>query len=225
MAKQVMTPQEEALAQAQAQTENFFEKHSKAVVIAMIAIFVLAAAIFGYKKLVSEPRMQAAQEMLYKAQYQFEQQNADLALALNGDENTPGFAQVAEQYGNTPAGNLANLYAAACSIRLGEMEAAESYLAKFKNVKGTPGEIINAMAAGLKGDIAVEKGDNAAAAAAFEAAAKVSDNLYTAPMYLRKAAQAYTALGNEAKAKECLDIIIDKYANSPEAANALKLAK
>ncbi|MBE6214451.1 MAG: hypothetical protein E7131_07250 [Rikenellaceae bacterium] len=225
MAKQVMTPQEEALAQAQAQTENFFEKHSKAVVIAMIAIFVLAAAIFGYKKLVSEPRMQAAQEMLYKAQYQFEQQNADLALALNGDENTPGFAQVAEQYGNTPAGNLANLYAAACSIRLGEVEAAESYLAKFKNVKGTPGEIINAMAAGLKGDIAVEKGDNAAAAAAFEAAAKVSDNLYTAPMYLRKAAQAYTALGNEAKAKECLDIIIDKYANSPEAANALKLAK
>lgn len=220
-----MTPQEEALAQAQAQTENFFEKHSKAVVIAMIAIFVLAAAIFGYKKLVSEPRMQAAQEMLYKAQYQFEQQNADLALALNGDENTPGFAQVAEQYGNTPAGNLANLYAAACSIRLGEVEAAESYLAKFKNVKGTPGEIINAMAAGLKGDIAVEKGDNAAAAAAFEAAAKVSDNLYTAPMYLRKAAQAYTALGNEAKAKACLDIIIDKYANSPEAANALKLAK
>ncbi len=220
-----MTPQEEALAQAQAQTENFFEKHSKAVVIAMIAIFVLAAAIFGYKKLVSEPRMQAAQEMLYKAQYQFEQQNADLALALNGDENTPGFAQVAEQYGNTPAGNLANLYAAACSIRLGEVEAAESYLAKFKNVKGTPGEIINAMAAGLKGDIAVEKGDNAAAAAAFEAAAKVSDNLYTAPMYLRKAAQAYTALGNEAKAKECLEVIIDKYANSPEAANALKLAK
>lgn len=220
-----MTPQEEALAQAQAQTENFFEKHSKAVVIAMIAIFVLAAAIFGYKKLVSEPRMQAAQEMLYKAQYQFEQQNADLALALNGDENTPGFAQVAEQYGNTPAGNLANLYAAACSIRLGEVEAAESYLAKFKKVKGTPGEIINAMAAGLKGDIAVEKGDNAAAAAAFEAAAKVSDNLYTAPMYLRKAAQAYTALGNEAKAKECLEVIIDKYANSPEAANALKLAK
>jgi TolA-binding protein len=108
---------------------------------------------------------------------------------------------------------------------LGEVEAAESYLAKFKNVKGTPGEIINAMAAGLKGDIAVEKGDNAAAAAAFEAAAKVSDNLYTAPMYLRKAAQAYTALGNEAKAKECLEVIIDKYANSPEAANALKLAK
>lgn len=225
MAKQVMTPQEEALAQAQAQTENFFEKHSKAVVIAMIAIFVLAAAIFGYKKLITEPRMKAAQEMLFEAQYQFEKQDADYALALNGDENTPGFVQVAEQYGNTPAGNLANLYAAACSIRLGDFDAAEAYLKKFHKVKGTPGEIINAMATGLKGDILVEKGDNAAAAAAFEAAAKVSDNLYTTPLYLRKAAQAYSGAGNEAKAQECLSAIIDKYPATMEAANAQKLVK
>lgn len=225
MAKQVMTPQEEALANAQTQTENFFEKHSKMVVIAMITIFVLAAVVFGYKKLISEPRMNAAQEMLYKAQYNFEQQNSDVALALNGDENTPGFVQVIEQYGNTPAGNLAHLYAAACSIRLGDFEAAEGYIVKFKNVKGIPGEIVNAMAAGLKGDIAVEKGDNAAAAAAFEAAAKVSDNNYTTPLYLRKAAQAYRAAGNEAKAQECLDILIDKYPASVEANEALKLSK
>lgn len=225
MAKQVMTPQEEALAQAQAQTENFFEKHSKAVVIAMIAVFALAAVVFGYKKLVSEPRQKAAQEMLFEAQYQFEKQDADFALALNGDENTPGFAQVAEQYGNTAAGNLANLYAAACSIRLGEVDAAETYLKKFNNVKGTPGEIINAMAAGLKGDIAVEKGDFAAAAAAFEAAAKVSDNSYTTPLYLRKAAQAYSEAGNEAKAQECLAVIIDKYPATMEANNAQKLVK
>ena len=225
MTKQVMTPQEEALANAQTQTETFFEKHSKMVVIAMIAIFALAAVVFGYKKLISEPRMNAAQEMLYKAQYNFEQQNSDIALALNGDENTPGFAQVVEQYGNTPAGNLANLYAAACSIRLGEFDAAEKYIAKYKNVKGTPGEIVNAMAAGLKGEIAVEKGDNAAAAAAFEAAAKVSDNNYTAPMYLRKAAQAYRAAGNDAKAQACLDILIDKYPATMEANEALKLSK
>ena len=225
MAKEVMTPQEEALANAQTQTENFFEKHSKMVVIAMIAIFALAAVVFGYKKLVSEPRLNAAQEMLYKAQYNFEQQNSDIALALNGDENTPGFAQVAEQYGNTPAGNLANLYAAACAIRLGDFDGAEKYLAKFNKVKGIPGEIVNAMAAGLKGDIAVEKGDNAAAAAAFEAAAKLSDNMYTAPLYLRKAAQAYTAAGNEAKAQECLDIVLDKYPASAEANEALKMSK
>jgi TolA-binding protein len=108
---------------------------------------------------------------------------------------------------------------------LGDFDGAEKYLAKFNKVKGIPGEIVNAMAAGLKGDIAVEKGDNAAAAAAFEAAAKLSDNMYTAPLYLRKAAQAYTAAGNEVKAQECLDILLDKYPASAEANEALKMSK
>ena len=67
MAKEVATPQEEILEAAQEQTENFFEKNSKTMVIALVAIFVLAAAVFGYKKLVMEPRMEKAQEMLYEA--------------------------------------------------------------------------------------------------------------------------------------------------------------
>ena len=125
MAKEVVTPQDEMLDAAQTQTENFFEKNSKMVVVAIVAIFVVAAAIFGYKKLIVEPRLNDAQEMLYEAQYRFEQENADFALALNGDENAPGFAQVVEKYGNTPAGNLASVYAAACALRLGDFDSAE----------------------------------------------------------------------------------------------------
>ena len=223
MAKEVVTPQEEMLESAKAQTENFFEKNSKMVVVAIVAIFALAAVVFGYKKVIVEPRMTKAQEMLFEAQYQFESQNADFALALNGDENTPGFAQVVEQYGNTPAGNLARMYAAACSLRLGEFDQAQSYINSFKNVKGVPGEIINAMAAGIKGDIAVEKGDNAAAAKLFEQAAKVSENDFTTPMYLRKAALAYTAMGNEAKAAELMKKINDEYPASYDAREAMKL--
>lgn len=223
MAKEVVTPQDEMLASAQTQGENFFEKNSKMVVVAIVVIFALAAAIFGYKKVIVEPRMTKAQEMLFEAQYQFESQNADFALALNGDENTPGFAQVVEQYGNTPAGNLARMYAAACSLRLGEFDQAQSYINSFKNVKGVPGEIINAMAAGIKGDIAVEKGDNAAAAKLFEQAAKVSENDFTTPMYLRKAALAYTAMGNEAKAAELMKKINDEYPASYDAREAMKL--
>ena len=125
MAKEVATPQEEILEAAQEQTENFFEKNSKTMVIALVAIFVLAAAVFGYKKLVMEPRMEKAQEMLYEAQYRFEQQNADYALALDGDASAPGFAEVADKYGSTPAGNLASLYAASCALRLGDPDRAE----------------------------------------------------------------------------------------------------
>jgi tetratricopeptide (TPR) repeat protein len=225
MAKEVVNPQEEILDNAQVQTENFFEKNSKMVVVAIVVIFVLAAAIFGYKKLIVEPRLNDAQEMLYEAQYRFEQQNADFALALNGDENVPGFAQVIEKYGNTPAGNLATVYAAACALRLGDFDAAEGYLAKYSNVKGATGELVNAMAVGIRGEIAVEKGDYAAAAAIFEKAANVSDNNYSAPLYLRKAAMAYAAAGNAAKAQECLQTINDKYPSSIEAREAEKLAE
>lgn len=224
MAKEVVTPQDEMLASAQTQGENFFEKNSKMVVVAIVVIFALAAAIFGYKKVIVEPRMTKAQEMLFEAQYQFESQNADFALALNGDENTPGFAQVVEQYGNTPAGNLARMYAAACSLRLGEFDQAQSYINSFKNVKGVPGEIINAMAAGIKGDIAVEKGDNAAAAKLFEQAAKVSENDFTTPMYLRKAAMAYAAMGEAAKAEALYNTINEQYPASYDVRDAQKLA-
>ena len=223
MAKEVVTPQDEMLASAQTQGENFFEKNSKMVVVAIVVIFVLAAAIFGYKKVIVEPRNVKAQEMLYEAQYQFESQNADFALALNGDENTPGFTQVVEQYGNTPAGNLARMYAAACSLRLGEFDQAQSFINSFKEVKGVPGAIINAMAAGIKGDIAVEKGDNAGAAKLFEQAAKVSENDFTTPMYLRKAALAYSAMGDAAKAEALLKTVSEQYPASYDAREATKL--
>ncbi len=223
MAKEVVTPQDEMLASAQTQGENFFEKNSKMVVVAIVVIFALAAAIFGYKKIIVEPRMNKAQEMLFEAQYKFEAQNADFALALNGDENTPGFAQVVEQYGNTPAGNLARMYAAACSLRLGELEQAQSYINSFKNVKGVPGAIINAMAAGIKGEIAVEKGNNAEAAKLFEQAAEVNENDFTTPMYLRKAALAYRAAGDTAKADALLKVIAEQYPSSFDARDAQKL--
>ena len=223
MAKEVMTPQEEMLENAQSQAENFFEKNSKMVVTAIVVIFAIAIAVFGYKKLVSEPRLNKAQEMLYAAQYQFEQTSPDYSVALNGDENTPGFAEVAEQYGNTPAGNLAKMYAAACALRLGDFDAAEGYINGFKNVKGIPGELVNAMAAGIKGDIAVENGDYEAAVKLFEKAVKSSDNLYTTPLYLRKMGLALKALGRNAEATAAFEKILAAYPASIDAREAEKL--
>ena len=222
MAKEVMTPQEEALAQAQSQAENFFEKNSKMVTVAIVVIFAIAIAVFGYKKYVSEPRMNKAQEMLVEAQYLIEEATPDYSLALNGDESTPGFAEIAEQYGNTPAGNLANMYAAACALRLGDLEAAEKHINSFKNVDGIPGEVVNALAEGMKGDIAVEKGDYAKAASIFAKAAKVSTNDFTTPLFLRKAALAYSASGDEAKAQECYKTISEKFPRSLDSRDAMK---
>ena len=221
MAKQHVAEQE-TLGEAMNRTELFFEKNGRNMAYIFLGLLVLAALIFGYRALIVAPRATKAAERIAEAQYRFEEQTPDYALALNGDQSAPGFAEVVETYGGTPAGNLARYYAAACCMHLGDMAQAEQYIAKFKHVKGEPGAIINAMAEGLKGDIAVDNGDYAKAAALFEKAVKVSDNVFTAPMYLRKAALAYKAAGDEAKANACFETIRTKYPSSIDARDAEK---
>ena len=207
--------EQEALGTAMNKTEMFFEKNSKSMIIALLALFVLAAAIFGYRQLISQPRERKAAEMIAQAQYRFE--------STEGDANGPGFLDVIDQYGSTRAGNLAKHYAGICYLRLGDLDNAAAYLAKYKPAKGIPAEIVNAQNIGLQGDIAVEKGDYAAAIKLFEKAAKVSDNNLTAPMYLRKAALAANAMGNKEQALGFAQRIQNEFPASAEAQNAEKL--
>ena len=81
-----------------------------------------------------------------------------------------GFLDVIEKYGSTPSGNLAKHYAGICYLRTGDLENAAKYLAKFSQLKGIPGELINAQNYGLQGDIAVEQQDYARAVKFYEKA-------------------------------------------------------
>ena len=104
------------------------------------------------------------------------------------------------------------------------MENAAKYLKAYNAVGGSVvAEIIDAQNIGLQGDIAVEKGEYAEAAALFAKAVKVSDNAGTAPYYLLKQAQALVAAGNIEKAKECCKTIVANYPSVAEAQEAEKL--
>ena len=134
--------------------------------------------------------------MIAEAQYRFEDQNADYALALEGDANGAGFLEVIEKYGSTPSGNLAKHYAGICYLKAGDLENAAKFLARYSPVKGIPGALINAQNYGLQGDIAVEQKDYAKAVKFYDKAVAAADNNLTAPMYLRKAGLAEQAQGN-----------------------------
>ena len=108
--------EQEALGTAMNKTEMFFEKNSKSMIIALLALFVLAAAIFGYRQLISQPRERKAAEMIAQAQYRFESTTPEYQLALEGDANGPCFLDVIDQYGSTRAGNLAKHYAGICYL-------------------------------------------------------------------------------------------------------------
>lgn len=215
--------EQEALGTAMNKTEMFFEKNSKSMIIALLALFVLAAAIFGYRQLISQPRERKAAEMIAQAQYRFESTTPEYQLALEGDANGPGFLDVIDQYGSTPSGNLAKHYAGICYLRTGDLENAAAYLAKFSPVKGIPGALINAQNYGLQGDVAVEQQNYAAAVKFYEKAVAAADNNMTAPMYLRKAGLAEQAQGNTEKAAAYYERILTSYPASMEAREAEKL--
>lgn len=215
--------EQEALGTAMNKTEEFFEKNSKQMIYVLLSLFILAAAIFGYRQLISQPREHKAAEMIAPAQSRFEATTPDYRLALEGDANGAGFLDVISQYGSTAAGNLAKHYAGICYLRLGDLDNAAAYLAKYKPAKGIPAGIVNAQNRGLQGDIAVEKGDYEAAIRHFEKAVKISDNSLTAPMYLRKAALAAKAAGEQARAVAFAERIRKEYPNTPEAREADKL--
>ncbi len=215
--------EQETLGSAMNKTELFFERNGKTMSYVLLGLIVLAALVFGYRSLVSAPRVEKAAQMISEAQYRFEAQTPDYELALNGDANGAGFLDVAEQYGSTPAGNLAKHYAGICYLRMGDLDNAARYLSKYSPVKGLPGSIINAQNLGLQGDVAVERGDYAKAVKFFEKAAKASDNNLTAPMYLRKAGLAEMAQGNASAAAAFYQRIIDDYPSSYDAREAEKL--
>ena len=218
-----MKQQEAAIGEAVSKTELFFENHSKAIAWGLVALFVVVGAVYGYRKLVVEPRFEKASELIAEAQYRFEQENPNYELALNGDENGAGFLDVIEQYGSTPAGNLAKHYAGICYLHLGDLEKAAEYLAKYKKVRGLAAEVVNAQNLGLQGDVAVEQGDYEKAAKFFAKAVKASDNNYTAPLYLYKQGLALAAAGKVEEAKACYKAITEKYPNSSESRDAEKL--
>ncbi len=201
-------------------TQEFFDRNGKKITAAVLAVAVIVLAGFAYKKLVVEPRAEKASAAMYVAQFRFEQANADYQLALNGDEEGAGFLDIIEQYGSTPAGNLAAQYAGICYMKLGDWDKAAEYLAKYKATKGVPNKLVNAENLSLQGDVYVQKGDYKKAVSFFEKAAASTDNNFTTPLYMKKAALAYIASGDKDAAKKLLKRIATEYPTSPEAREA-----
>ncbi|MEG1553786.1 MAG: tetratricopeptide repeat protein [Rikenellaceae bacterium] len=197
------------------QTESFIERNSKKLTIILAVAVVLAIAIFGYTHFYKIPRQAKASVAAYVAEQYFAQDS--LSLALNGDGSNDGFIAVVDQYGSTPTGNLAAHYAGICFLKLGDYESAMTYLKKYKDVDGDAAAIINAQNKGLIGDVYSQKKDYKNAISLYEKAIAASDNMLTAPIYLKKSGLIYEEQQDFGKALECYQKIKTTYFNSMEA--------
>ncbi len=213
---------EEMAQETISKTEMFLTKNAKTIAIAAAALIITTGAIFAYKSLVIEPREERAAAAMFYAQAALEAQSPNFRVALEGDDQFSGFLEVADNYGSTNAGNLANHYAGICYLNLGELENALQYLSKYKAQDGVAAGIINAQNLALQGDIKVDMGEYSAATALFEAAVAASTNAITTPLFLIKAGQAAQAAADKAKAKRLYDDVVRLYPNSMESRNAQK---
>jgi tetratricopeptide (TPR) repeat protein len=142
-------------------------------------------------------------------------------LAINGDGgNYYGFQYIADTYGNTPSGELANFYLAVCYHQKGEFETALNY---YKQAD-LDDDVLRVMAVGNQGDVLVELGRADEAVGMFEKAADLVRSDYTTPMFLMKAGILHQQANNWAAAAKCFGRIATDFPTSPDVQQAKKYA-
>lgn len=198
-------------------TEAFFIKFKKQILIAVVAVIVVIAGLLLYKAYVQAPREDKASTALAKGQQYFNQEQFD--KALNGDgAGYAGFVKIASDYSGTDAANLADLYAGLCYANLGKWAEAVTYLEQFSS-KGDAMISPSAMAA--LGNAYANTGNVDKAISTLKKAADMADskaedgtNNSLAPTFLVQAAQL---LESQKKNDEALKIFQDvkkKYVNA-----------
>jgi len=229
MAKQQNTKQGderlENVEEALSKTELWIENNQKTLWIILIAVLLVAVAIWGYSKY-KDKKNQTAQDLSFPSEVSFEQkatkavdfasyymQNEDYATALNGDGNNVGFISIVNDYGSSKAGNLAAYYAGICYLKQGDYQNAIEYLKKYSNND----QVFAPLALGLIADCYLELGDQQKAVTYYEKAASKNANDFTSPMHLAKLGMTYEIMGNYSKALETYKQLKKDFPNSNEA--------
>ncbi len=199
------------------QAEDFFERYQKQILIGITALVVIAGGYLAYANFYQAPRQKEALEQMAQAEWQFERDSFNLALANPGG-GFPGFADIVKNYSGTKAGNLALYYAGICCLNMGQYDAAISYLEDY-SAKGQFGP---AMKYGALGDAYCEQGDLKKGLGLYNKAASASENEITAPYYWKKVALLSEKEGNTQDAVKAWETIQKEYYDSPEARDAEK---
>jgi tetratricopeptide (TPR) repeat protein len=190
-------------------TEQWVENNYKSLLVwvgAIVAVILLISLINSSQ---NSSNIEAQDEMFVSVNY-FEKDSFN--LALSGDGQYSGFLDIIDDYGNTKTGNLANYYAGACYLNLGDNDNAIKFLSKFD----ANDEIVSSVALGSLGDAYMNIGETDKAISSWKKAANNSENSFTSPLYLLRAAMALEDKGNYSQAIELYQKIKANYSKSDQ---------
>lgn len=208
-----------SLDESASKTEDFIAKNQKNIFIIIGAVAGIVLGYLVYNEFVAKPKQITATNDMFQAQKYFNEavngtaKDSLYTLALKGGEGKFGMLDIIEEYGGTPAGNLANYYAGTAYLHLKDYKNAIEHLNNFKS----DDEILAPIAKGNIGDAFAQLNQSDDALDYYEQAAKLRTNDYTTPMYLYKAGITALDLGNADKALTYFNKIKDEYPNAYEA--------
>ncbi len=212
----------DTLDETASRSETWIINNQKNIFILLAVVVIGILAFMGYQKYVSDPNEKiAADELAFPKEYFTTAQNSSVAtdsiytLGLEGADGKYGFIDIAEQYPNTKAGNMAKYYAGISYLNMKQYQEAIDYLEDFSSDDASLGPI----AKGAIGDAFADLNQPEDALTYYEKAANLKDNNFTTPLFLFKAGNTALEIGKTDKALAMFTKIKITYPKSEEAKN------
>jgi tetratricopeptide (TPR) repeat protein len=212
--KKKQDPAEEqllAVEETLSKTERYIEENQNTLFTIVAAIVLVVGGFYGWQKFIVAPNELEASEEIVWAQMRFEADSFN--LALNGDMNNLGLLDIADEYGSTKTGNVANYMAGVAYMKMGNYTEAIRYLDKYD----LDDKMVAPIALGAIGDCFMEINQPEDALDYYVQASEKSTNAFTTPIYLKKAGQTSEMLGNYSSAVKYYNRIKNDYPDSQEA--------
>jgi tetratricopeptide (TPR) repeat protein len=199
------------------QAKNFFDHYQNIIFGVVTGLVVIVGGYLAFQNFYQKPRNQEALAQMFQAELQFERDSFAAALTNPGGGYS-GFLDIIENYGGTPAGNMAKYYAGISYLNLGRYQEAVDLLKKFS----AKGSISPAMKNGALGDAYSELGDLSKARSFYKKAADAESNEILTPYYLLKLGMLDEKNGDNEAAMKAYKRIQSEFPESIQAPSAIK---
>jgi len=193
------------------QITKWYENNRRNANIILVGLIAVVVGFIYYQNNYLPDKEEEASAQLFMAERYFQMDSMN--QVLKGDGKYPSAVDVADEFGNTKAGNLARYYAGRAYLDKKDFKKALEYFedANFDD------EIMAAMIIGLRADCQSELGETAKAADNYMKAATKRENLFSSPILIMKAGIHYEEVKKYDEALKAYKLLKEKYSESKQA--------